>query len=455
MIAGMKKLTLAAPKSDIDALCAELVWLEAVETTDFHPDAFGETGLPEGIRGFDNASALSEAEKRLSRLQNAIETLAPYGSGGKKAKILPESFTRKEFEALADKSDEAFALVERTENVSARLAGVRAAIARAENDIASLAPFLTFDEPVSMEETRYTRILKGTFPKLVKPDAVRAVLDEAGFDYELNEICETGDYRYVYAITPKEDAEAFGRALNGEGFARILLTGYEGTARDETAALKEKIAGFEAEVNDCFRQYREIAVNRTLLEQVFDYLNSRVSAEHVKQKLLATDSACLLTGWVPNDRLPALEDKLAAFDCCYTLDEPKDTDKVPVKLVNKRLVTPFESVLGLYSYPDYKGVDPTFVMSIFYFIIFGLIMQDVVYGLILLIGGKALIKALRAKPGSTMYKMLDMFSICGVSTMICGVLFGGYFGDLPSAFARNMLGITDFPEIAVAFNPVT
>ena len=112
-------------------------------------------------------------------------------------------------------------------------------------------------------------------------------------------------------------------------------------------------------------------------------------------------------------------------------------------------------MLGLYSYPDYHGVDPTFVMSIFYFIIFGLIMQDVLYGLILLFGAKALASFLRAKDGSAMKKMLDMFSICGISTIICGVLFGGYFGNLPSAFAQNILGIENFPNIAVAFDPVT
>ena len=54
-----------------------------------------------------------------------------------------------------------------------------------------------------------------------------------------------------------------------------------------------------------------------------------------------------------------------------------------------------------------------------------------------------------------MKKMLDMFSICGISTIICGVLFGGYFGNLPSAFAQNILGIENFPNIAVAFDPVT
>ena len=253
----------------------------------------------------------------------------------------------------------------------------------------------------------------------------------------------------------KEDADAFGRALSDFGFTRILLPGYQETADKESVKIEKLISGTRVRIDELTGRFTVLASNRALLTKSYDYLSARLAGERVKEMLLATESACILTGWVPDSFVPALEKKLAAFDCCYSLSEPADSDNVPVRLINKKLVTPFESVLGLYSYPAYRGVDPTFVMSIFYFIIFGLIMQDALYGLLLLVGGKALIKALHAKPGSTMYKLLDMFSICGVSTMICGVLFGGYFGDLPAAFARNMLGIENFPELAAAFNPVT
>lgn len=449
MIAAMKKLTLAALKSDIDKLCSEIMWLEAVETSEFDMSA-----LPEYAESFGNDSDIYLAEQNLQRLKNALDTLSPYGSG-KKKRLIPPVLTRAQFESLESFTDEAFDVAAETERISKDIASARAAINKASNDIASFVPFESLDEPLNLDSTAYTSVIRGTFPKIIKLDDVKKRLDETGFDYELVTLGVYGDFSYVLAVVLKQDAAEFLKELGSEGFSRILPFDSPLSAAGQIEKLKSDIENYNENIVKLTSSYRLLAEKLPVLEQTIDYLSSRLEAERIKQKLISTDSACILTGWVPEYMAPALEKKLSGFECCYSLETPAEDDKVPVKLLNRRLATPFESVLGLYSYPDYHGVDPTFVMSIFYFIIFGLIMQDVLYGLILLFGAKALASFLRAKDGSTMKKMLDMFSICGISTIICGVLFGGYFGNLPSAFAQNILGIENFPNIAVAFDPVT
>ena len=449
MIAAMKKLTLAALKSDIDKLCSEIMWLEAVETSEFDMSA-----LPEYAESFGNDSDIYLAEQNLQRLKNALDTLSPYGSG-KKKRLIPPVLTRAQFESLESFKDEAFDVAAETERISKDIASARAAVNKASNDIASFVPFESLDEPLNLDSTAYTSVIRGTFPKIIKLDDVKKRLDETGFDYELVTLGVYGDFSYVLAVVLKQDAAEFLKELGSEGFSRILPFDSPLSAAGQIEKLKSDIENYNENIVKLTSSYRLLAEKLPVLEQTIDYLSSRLEAERIKQKLISTDSACILTGWVPEYMAPALEKKLSGFECCYSLETPAEDDKVPVKLLNRRLATPFESVLGLYSYPDYRGVDPTFVMSIFYFIIFGLIMQDVLYGLILLFGAKALASFLRAKDGSTMKKMLDMFSICGISTIICGVLFGGYFGNLPSAFAQNILGIENFPNIAVAFDPVT
>ena len=59
---------------------------------------------------------------------------------------------------------------------------------------------------------------------------------------------------------------------------------------------------------------------------------------------------------------------------------------MPVLLDNKKLFRPFESVIEMYSLPLYGSYDPTPIMSFFYFVIFGLMLGDVVYGLLLSAG---------------------------------------------------------------------
>ena len=149
------------------------------------------------------------------------------------------------------------------------------------------------------------------------------------------------------------------------------------------------------------------------------------------------------------DDVSAALDKL---DCGYSIDEPEEGDEPPTLLLNKKIVTPFETVVGLYSLPAYGTFDPTFIMSIFYFVIFGFMLGDFVYGLLLTVGGFLAIKFLNLSPG--MKRLISLFAVCGISCMTVGVLFGSYLGDFPKVFAENMLGI-ELASPAIWFDPVS
>lgn len=448
MIARMKKLTLACLKSDADRLCRELTWLEAVECKDI------DGRLSEMNGSFsDSEKELADYERQLQKLADAIDILSVFGEGKKKS--IYRSCTRSEFEAFGDKMSMALECADKALGLSKEIALVKGKINKAENEISSLVPFEKYDEVLSFDGTRSVSVVKGTFPKLTKMADVRTRLDEQGFAYELEELGQFGDGIYVYTVIHKEDSDSFFKALSAEGFSRIILSGYEGTPKEEIKKLRELISSYENEIITLKNSQKELASNLGLLKDAYDYSTFLVESGRIKCFAVSTESACILSGWVPESREKALSEKLDELECAYKLEEPADDDKVPVKLENNRFASPFESVLGLYSYPDYRGIDPTFVMSIFYFIIFGLIMQDFIYGLILTFGCKAMIKLMHVKKGTGLHKMLNMFSICGISTMVCGILFGGYMGDLPSAIATKMFGMESFPELAVALNPVT
>ena len=77
---------------------------------------------------------------------------------------------------------------------------------------------------------------------------------------------------------------------------------------------------------------------------------------------------------------------------------------------------------------------------------------DVGYGLVIVIGCLLALKFM--KPGIGMSRFLKMFAISGVSCIIMGVLFGGWFGDLPKQFAENILGINGFDGPWYLLNPL-
>jgi V/A-type H+-transporting ATPase subunit I len=76
-------------------------------------------------------------------------------------------------------------------------------------------------------------------------------------------------------------------------------------------------------------------------------------------------------------------------------------------------------------------------MSVFYFLIFGLMFADAGYGALLCAACFSLVRW--AQPRESMKRFLLMFGYCGISCMLFGILFGSYFGNFPLAFMENVL----------------
>lgn len=445
MIAEMKKLTAACLKSDADRLCRELVRLEAIECREL-----SDSGEVFEIGTLSDNFA--HTEKTAADISNAIESLSPF-CVKKKTGAVPKAITSEEFEKLSEKIGEAEKTASETADTELEISRIISEREKLNGAIRSLEPFLKYDEPLPICGTKFCALIKGFIPNVQKIEKVRSALDSADLSYELCVISDFGGNTYIALLAHRSDIKTLAGVLSGFGFSETAMTEFEKTAAEETAVLEEKIKKLDGEISELYAQLEILAEKLPVLKAVSDYLAWAAETERVKSFLHSTECTAVIGGFVPADRLSDIEKTLDGFGCAYTLEKPAADEKVPVKLENNRFSAPFESVLGLYSYPDYRSIDPTPVMSIFYFIIFGMIMQDVLYGLILLFGCRAIAGLMKIKPGTGMRKMLDMFSICGISTAIFGVLFGGYSGDLPSALAVKMFGAESFPDLAVLFNP--
>ena len=123
----------------------------------------------------------------------------------------------------------------------------------------------------------------------------------------------------------------------------------------------------------------------------------------------------------------------------------------PVLLKNNKFASCFEWVIGLYSYPKYSGFDPTFIMAIFYCILFGLMFADAGYGLLFVLIAFIAVPVIGIK--GNLKKSIQMFGWCGVSCIVMGILFGGLFGDLPVRLAVSMFGADEF-QLALLLDPI-
>ena len=90
----------------------------------------------------------------------------------------------------------------------------------------------------------------------------------------------------------------------------------------------------------------------------------------------------------------------------------------------------------------------------FYYVLFGLMLSDAAYGLIMIIGCTYCLKKIKnLEPGFR--KMLKMFLYCGISTTFWGFMFGSFFGDAVNVIATTFFGRPDIRLAPIWFEPVS
>ena len=423
----MNKLTVLAWRDDADAIVRKLMDLRCVQ---IRRDLPVQDLAVERMEGTGQRAII---EQRLSRIRAVIPSLAKYsrrkGSIGRRI----HRVDREKF--VSDgRAERAWETVERTEEVLATLSRITEEQTRTETLMNALLPWLDYDAPLSEVGSRKTVIQLGSYSGKRPPDdALRA----AGAYVE--PVSEDENARYLALTYHKEDADAVQGVLADCGFVKTEFSDIDVTAQLAYDQAEGRLARLEVEYADTNDLLVGLADLLDDVEILCDVEETNLTVSLQKQKLLKTQNCVVLGAWVPVERAEDVKRTLSSFECACELAEPEEGDEPPVLLKNGFFSSTFEWVIGMYSYPKYGTFDPTLVMSIFYFIIFGMMFADVGYGLLMVLGCFGGVKLLNPKPG--MKRMLLMFGYCGISCMIMGVLFGGWFGDLPTAIMDSF-----FPE---------
>lgn len=93
-----------------------------------------------------------------------------------------------------------------------------------------------------------------------------------------------------------------------------------------------------------------------------------------------------LRGYVPSDRLPALQQALGQFGDRVAYEtapaDPHHDHRVPTELNNRGYFARMQMLTGLFPPPRYGTFDPTTVIAIAFPLFFGFIIADIAYGLL-------------------------------------------------------------------------
>jgi V/A-type H+-transporting ATPase subunit I len=160
----------------------------------------------------------------------------------------------------------------------------------------------------------------------------------------------------------------------------------------------------------------------------------------------ATSHAFAVEGWTPKADAKRLDESLKReIGPVIAVEEVAEENWIgepaPVVLSNPRLLRPFEAIVKFMPLPRYGTIDPTPFVAFFFPLLFGLMLADIGYGLLL--GGVGLLLHRRTKPGTRSRAIAEMIGPCALLSIFAGVMFGEFFGDL----GRRVFGLR-----AVAFD---
>lgn len=164
------------------------------------------------------------------------------------------------------------------------------------------------------------------------------------------------------------------------------------------------------------------AALKSLESDIFFTKVARSATPAAEEKLL------LLQGWAPEENVDEITHYLESQDVYYQLSDPTPEDDVPIKFKNNRFMRLFEPIAELYMLPKYNEIDLTPFFAPFYMVFFGLSLGDIGYGTLLFLGATLARNFGKEKISKTMRGMLALVQILGISTMVCGLLTGGFFG---------------------------
>ena len=432
----MQWVSIYALKRDRKALLELLQRLGVmeIETADVPADGFSRTDKEEEAAEFDRLAAA--ARRALSIVGEVVPVKGGMLSSlaGRRQVALPD------YEAFAGRSAavskeclRAATLAKRREDCAAQRIRIRAAMEQ-------LAPWKELDLPFGYTGTRTTAVTIGSLPVRTDRQALLIRLQgEEALPVEVELVGEPGEQTCLVAACPREFAEMMEERLRSMGFARPPALGGETTASrppaEDLRALEKRLEELEQEEASIKEAIAALADKRQDMETAVDYYTARAEKYRAISRLDQSRHTVAVTGYVPAPAVPGLRETVEGRFTAVVETADTDPDTAPVCLKNGRFAGPAESITEMYALPGPGDIDPTPVMSFFYYLFFGMMLSDAGYGLLLILGAWFLIRKLRPEPA--MERNLRLFMYCGVSTTLWGLVFGSFFGDAPEVIART------------------
>ena len=412
----------------------------------------------EHLRKYDNTQLILNFRQRQGRAKTAQKILEEI-CGIKKnmltqltdvAEIDYDEY--RQFVSTIDETSEACDLVIKT---SEEIDELKTDVIKLRKKIEYYSPWEKLDIPMSSTRTARTRVFVGYVKSEMTAQQLRQLLAETAPELDgigIDLISSSPLQTCFVVVCFEADADELAKALSLNGFcipdepAKAIPAKAVSDLEHEISIKEEKITALTGELEqlaDWIERFKYLS----------DYYGIQIEKYKAVELAGTTDRIICFTGYVPEKMSEELKFEIERqFTASIEIEPPDyENENVPVLLKNGSFASGVESITDMYSVPSNGDVDPNPVMAVFYYGLFGLMLSDAGYGLLMVLFGALMRWKFKVTGGKL--KTANFAFWCGISTVFWGALFGSWFGDLIPTVCSTFLHMENPPNLTIWFDP--
>lgn len=390
----------------------------------------------------DVSAAKTVLDKNIKIASEALDVLDRYSPESKSffaALEGREELSSQVYDEFKDKYESVLNTARRINTLSKEIAECKGEMFKYHNTIETLLPWAGLDIPLNFSGTKSTKAFVGVLPNEWNLDGLyEAMAEHMPLDVEI--VSGSKEQTCIFVLCSKDKGNKVSEALRNLGFAYPnSVTGI--VPEKQIKELEEQISIASVAINLKEEEITSYVSVRRDLKFLLDYETMRKEKYEVLGSLYQSSKAFFITGYIPEREGQALKEEMEKkFTLSVELEMPDEEEDVPVLLQNNAFVTPLEGTVEAFAPPAKGEMDPTGIVSLFYYILFGLMLSDAGYGAIIAIAcGVGLIK-FKNTLEEPMRRTLKMYLFCGLGTVFWGIMFGSYFGDIVDVVSAKFFG---------------
>ena len=428
-IVKMSKFSLFAFDSEREGLLDELQKFQYVHFTDLGKDnSYKEMGLKNAVVP-ENVSGINE---ELTKVKYGIDILSKYDSRESGIKAMQKGLETYDFNRLIEEatSIDYISIFNQLREVTTKKDALLQEISKINASINELEPWIKLEFPIkNLNSFEHSEVLLGTIPKKLK-QRLESELMVTEYTY-FEALSEDRDNLYILIITSNLEGESVKDILRNNNFSSQKLFGLEEPAI-QISRYNEKIKTIQSEIESYDNTIKSLSGNLPKLEIVYEYLMNQKLKMSSSESFMMTENINVIEGYIPSDMVDDFTTTIneALSDIYYmSIEEADENDpNVPTLLKNSKFTKAFESLTGMYALPKYNEIDPTPFLAPFYLAFFGMMVADLGYGLIMLVGTVVMLKLFNLSEDTKNF--IRFFFYLSFSTILWGLIFGSFLGGI-------------------------